>query len=99
MLVVQLNGTTIHDNVELLAPTRGGEANEAPIGPLRIQGDHGAVAFRNIKYRAYNSPRPELTNLTYKIYKGKYEKQLILQSSHQKQWVVALTFFPLISIR
>lgn len=75
MLLVQLNGTTIHDNVEMLAPTRGGAANEAPVGPLRIQGDHGAVAFRNIKYQTYNNARPELTNLTYKVYKGKFEKE------------------------
>ena len=46
-----LNGVTIIENAELQAPTRGSAfANEAATGPLRIQGDHGAVAFRNIRY-------------------------------------------------
>jgi hypothetical protein len=75
MLRVVLNGVTIHENVELLAPTRGGANDEVAMGPLRIQGDHGAVAFRNIVYTAFDSPRPELIGLTYKVYKGKYEKE------------------------
>jgi len=33
------------------------------------------VAFRNIKYQTYNNPRPELTNLSYNVYKGKFEKE------------------------
>jgi len=49
MVRVELNGVTIHENVELLGPTRGAMSNdEKATGPLRIQGDHGAVAFRNI---------------------------------------------------
>lgn len=47
------NGVLIHENVELTGPTRGPALpNEAAMGPIVIQGDHGAVAFRNIKYRA-----------------------------------------------
>ncbi|GAA4089516.1 DUF1080 domain-containing protein [Mucilaginibacter panaciglaebae] len=46
-----LNGMTIIENAELQAPTRGSAfANEAATGPLRLQGDHGAVAFRNFRY-------------------------------------------------
>jgi hypothetical protein len=46
-----LNGVTIIENAELQAPTRGSAfANEAATGPLRIQGDHGAVALKNIRY-------------------------------------------------
>jgi hypothetical protein len=48
MLRVELNGVTIHENVELLGATRGAMGAEKATGPLRIQGDHGAVAFRNI---------------------------------------------------
>ncbi|MBW8684900.1 3-keto-disaccharide hydrolase [Chitinophaga rhizophila] len=50
ILQVDLNGVTIHENVELMGPTRGsiGNGDEKPTGPLRFQGDHGAVAFRNI---------------------------------------------------
>jgi len=47
---VVLNGVTIHENVEAKGPTGGGlRGNEAPTGPLMFQGDHGPVAYRNIK--------------------------------------------------
>jgi hypothetical protein len=43
------NGKVIHENVELNAPTRGGlSENDKATGPLRLQGDHGPVAYRNI---------------------------------------------------
>lgn len=74
MLRVELNGVLIHENVELFGETRGG-LQEAPLGSLRIQGDHGAVAFRNIKINNYNKPRPELLDLKYSVYKGFYEKE------------------------
>jgi hypothetical protein len=75
MLRVELNGVLIHEDVELLGPTRGAISNEdKPAGPLRIQGDHGAVAFRNIVLKNYDKPRPELTNLKYEVYLGKFEK-------------------------
>ncbi|MEJ7779806.1 MAG: hypothetical protein WKF68_09450 [Daejeonella sp.] len=41
---MELNGVIIHDNLELTGPTRGAMSNdEKAAGPLRIQGDHGAV--------------------------------------------------------
>lgn len=46
---IELNGVTIHDNVELFGATRGANGPEKALGPLRLQGDHGAVAFKNIK--------------------------------------------------
>ena len=47
---VTLNGQVIHENVEMKGPTPGGlTGKEAPTGPLLFQGDHGPVAFRNIK--------------------------------------------------
>lgn len=49
ILMVELNGVTIHDNVELFGPTRGANSAEKAFGALRLQGDHGAVAFKNIK--------------------------------------------------
>ncbi|MEO5603296.1 MAG: DUF1080 domain-containing protein [Cyclobacteriaceae bacterium] len=57
MLRVELNGVLIHENVELSGPTRGGFGQEKATGPLRIQGDHGAVAFRNIKITNFDRPR------------------------------------------
>ena len=58
MLRVVLNGVLIHENVELGGPTRGGLTPEKPRGPLRIQGDHGSVAFRNIKIATFNERPP-----------------------------------------
>ena len=49
-LEVSLNGETLHKNVEMKQQTPGGlTGKEAATGPLMFQGDHGPVAFRNIK--------------------------------------------------
>jgi hypothetical protein len=46
------NGQLIHENVERLGPTTAAMTiPEAPTNPLMLQGDHGAVAFRNIYVR------------------------------------------------
>ena len=42
------NGVVIHENAACSGPTRGPQLpDEAPKGPLVLQGDHGPVAFRN----------------------------------------------------
>ena len=47
---VVLNGVVLHENVEMKQQTPGGlTGKEAATGPLMFQGDHGPVAFRNIK--------------------------------------------------
>jgi hypothetical protein len=47
---VVLNDVVLHENVEMKQHTPGGlTGKEAPTGPLMFQGDHGPVAFRNIK--------------------------------------------------
>lgn len=47
---VTFNGTKIHDNVDIPHATAGGIAeDEKPAGPILLQGNHGLVAFRNIK--------------------------------------------------
>lgn len=75
-IYVRLNGVTIHEDLELLGPTRGSmEPGEKTAGPLRIQGDHGAVAFQNMEITTFEKPRPELTNLTYQIYEGNFDKE------------------------
>lgn len=49
-LKVELNGELLHENLEMQGPTPGGlTGKEAPEGPLMFQGNHGAVAYRNIK--------------------------------------------------
>jgi hypothetical protein len=68
ILYLRLNGYAIHENLELTGPTRGGGAQESPLGPLRIQGDHGPVAFRNIRYRTFGNPPLVLDQLRYEHY-------------------------------
>ena len=47
---VKLNDQVIHEEVEMKGPTPGGlSGKEAAEGPLMFQGNHGPVAFRNIK--------------------------------------------------
>ena len=76
LIRVELNGVAIHEDVELTGPTHGaGFADEQPLGPLGLQGNQGTVAFRNIRYVVYDKPRPELLNLKYTIYKGRFEKE------------------------
>lgn len=49
---VELNGKKIQDQVELPWTTGAPiENNETAKGPIKIQGDHGPVAFRNFRYR------------------------------------------------
>jgi len=50
------NGEVVHENVEVTGPTRAAAfEDEQPSGPLMLQGDHGPVAYRNIRIR----PMPE----------------------------------------
>jgi len=47
------NGKVIHENVELTGPTRATLwEDEKPSGPIRFQGDHGPVAYRNLRVKA-----------------------------------------------
>jgi hypothetical protein len=47
---VVLNGQTIHENAEVVKGATGGSlGGEVPTGPLMFQGDHGPVAYRNLK--------------------------------------------------
>jgi hypothetical protein len=51
---VVLNGQIVHENVEVDTPT--GHAwvkKEVPTGPLLLQGDHGPVAFRDVRIRPF----------------------------------------------
>jgi hypothetical protein len=67
------NGVTIHENVELTGPTRSGAfTDEKPTGPLMIQGDHGPVAVRNIRYKAYGTEPVTLTDMKLSTYEGKF---------------------------
>lgn len=73
ILSIILNDVLIHENVEITGPTRGALVdNEVTQGPLRFQGDHGNVAFRNIKYKSYNQKALAFSDLKYGVYKGNF---------------------------
>ena len=50
---VVLNGQVVHENVEVSYPTGAAwrQRKEVGSGPLLLQGDHGPVAFRNVRAR------------------------------------------------
>jgi len=49
---VTLNDAVIHTDFECTGPTRGAwNEQDIPSGPLRLQGDHGPVAYRNLRMR------------------------------------------------
>jgi hypothetical protein len=46
---VTLNGIKIIENQEIAGPTGGAlDADEAAPGPIKLQGDHGPIDFRNV---------------------------------------------------
>lgn len=66
---IKLNGMTIHENIFVSGPTRSaGFDDEQPFGPLMIQGDHGQVALRNLKWALQNELDIKLTDLGYRYY-------------------------------
>ncbi|MCF0042889.1 family 16 glycoside hydrolase [Dyadobacter fanqingshengii] len=70
-LSIILNGVTIHENVEVSGPTRGSLTGEdVAMGPIRIQGDHGSLAIKNIVINNFDKKPGTLSELTYKTYYG-----------------------------
>jgi hypothetical protein len=50
---VSHNGVVIHEDQEVTGTTRAGAwEDEKPTGPIMLQGDHGPVAYRNIRVKA-----------------------------------------------
>lgn len=55
---VRHNGVIIHQNLSLSGPTRGGLTDhEKPRGLIMIQGDHGPVAYRNLKVKPLDATK------------------------------------------
>jgi hypothetical protein len=55
-LKVVHNSVVVHENVEVKGPTTAALGGaERPLGPLMLQGDHGPVAFRNLRMKLVNS--------------------------------------------
>ncbi|MEO6001776.1 MAG: family 16 glycoside hydrolase [Opitutus sp.] len=72
---VVLNGFVIHENVEVSGPTRSSiAADEQPLGPLMIQGDHGSVALRAISYKRFDAQTAiRVEKLSYQLYSGAFK--------------------------
>jgi|TARA_R110000744_G_scaffold250228_3_gene366407 hypothetical protein len=61
---VWLNGELIQENIEVTGPTRSSAFDdEKARGPFMIQGDHGPVAIRNIKYKLYEDNKVSLLDI------------------------------------
>jgi hypothetical protein len=59
---VTLNGQVVQDDVELATPTGHAWHNkEIAEGPILLQGDHGPVAFRNLRARPLPVPSPSVS--------------------------------------
>ncbi|WP_026997965.1 family 16 glycoside hydrolase [Flectobacillus major] len=75
VLLIKLNGAVLHENVELTGPTGGPiSETEAALGPFMIQGDHGAVAFRNIKVANFSGKPATMSPVSYKVFYGKFKE-------------------------
>jgi len=71
---VYLNGFLIQENFELEKPTIAHMLEgEAPTGPLMIQGDHGPVAFKNIKYKRMGTDTVAISELSFSRYQGHWD--------------------------
>mgnify|MGYP003649226917 CR=1 FL=1 len=61
---VWLNGELIQENIEVTGPTRSSAFDdEKARGPFMIQGDHGPVAIRNLKYKLYEDNKVSLLDI------------------------------------
>lgn len=75
VLSIELNGILILENIELFAPTAGSVSEvEVASDALRIQGDHGQVAFKNIVITQMDKPKPVISDLWITVIKGNFEK-------------------------
>ena len=71
---IELNGELIQNNVEVPLATGGPiSSEETAMGPLMIQGDHGAVALKNIQYQVMAESQVTLPSITYQTYKGDFK--------------------------
>lgn len=89
---VVLNGVLIHENIELLGVTRGAvSTQETAKAPIMIQGDHGQVAFKNIRYEVFDKTPATFSPTTYEYYQGKFGN---LQTGTNKPVTTGTTAIP-----
>ncbi|WP_166461162.1 3-keto-disaccharide hydrolase [Flavicella sediminum] len=76
---VYLNGILIQQQVEVSGPTRAAMFyDEMATGPLMIQGDHGKLAIRNIKY----------SHSKFKVPKNTINKELVVIKPDSKPYLL-----------
>lgn len=74
VLLIKLNGAIIQENVELTGPTGGPIAEtEAAVGPFMIQGDHGAVAFKNLSIKSFVGKEVKMAGIDYQVFLGEFK--------------------------
>jgi len=98
LLRVVLNGTIIHENLELTGPTGGPiDEHEVPTGPFMIQGDHGPVAFRNFSIKDRQGKPVTFQPFAYKVVYGQFrapedlegQKTALEGTTEKLSWEVA----------
>jgi CubicO group peptidase (beta-lactamase class C family) len=58
------NGKVIHENIDLTGPTRGAQwDDEKAAGPIMLQGDHGPVAYRNLRVKPSGATKPDFSKV------------------------------------
>jgi len=68
-IYVKLNGVTLHENINVDGPTISASfADEKPSGPLMIQGDHGTLAIKNMKYAAQDDLKVDMRDISYQYF-------------------------------
>lgn len=83
---VRLNDVLIQENVQLSGTTRGAiSEEEVALAPLRIQGDHGPVAFRNMQYKLFGGQKVKLEDLTLKEFESEIKGMPDISSLKLKQ--------------
>ena len=79
---VTLNGSLIHRDVVVNAPTSGAPfGEEVAQAPLIISGDAGPLAIKNLAYKTYNNDRIQLQNLRYELYAGTYDSPAAVENA------------------
>lgn len=72
------NDQVIHQNVELLGGTRGAPMPEKALGPLLLQGDHGPVAYKNMRITRLGNASIALSgSVKYAVYENAYTREKI----------------------
>lgn len=75
ILYLKLNDYPLLKEHELEGPSEGlSGAGEVATGPLVLKALSGAVAFKNIKYKAYTLDSLALKNIQFKLYKGNWDQ-------------------------